>query len=235
MVLVDEKIIYIHIPKTGGVSVEDFLLTKYNKHRGFLTFTGGADGQRFNFKGDGFETLYPIMHFTLPWIQTELANQNIIVDDTWTIFSIVRNPYYKLISALFFSNLSPFQLHYHTLPKEAQRILFDECWSEFVYTNNNNYKSNHILPQYKFLTGTNLQNVQIFKFEEGLENIMNNLGFKVNNDFPHKMDVSKDQYVPKPNYKDIITRKFVTQVNVLYKKDFEIFGYEMLEPRDFPE
>jgi hypothetical protein len=75
-------------------------------------------------------------------------------------------------------------------------------------------------------------NYQIFKFEEGLENIMVKLGFEVNNDFPHTMDIFTERRIPKPNYKDVLTPYLVEIVNEKYAKDFEVFGYDMLSPLD---
>ena len=41
MILPNEKLIYIHVPKTGGASVEDYLLDNFNQERSVLSLTGG--------------------------------------------------------------------------------------------------------------------------------------------------------------------------------------------------
>ena len=71
---------------------------------------------------------------------------------------------------------------------------------------------------------------QIFKFEEGLENIVKKLGFEVKEKFPHLLDMPSYLNLPKPNYPKMLTSYLVETINNKYSKDFEIFGYEMLDP-----
>ena len=92
-----------------------------------------------------------------------------------------------------------------------------------------NYHSYHSLEQHKFFEGVNV-NYQIFKFEEGLENIVKKLGFEVKEKFPHFLDMPAILNIPKPNYSKMLTPYLVETINDKYKKDFEIFGYEMLDP-----
>jgi hypothetical protein len=232
VILPNEKLIYIHIPKTGGISVEDFILGEFGYKRSVLNLTDGVGNLRISTKNDGYDTLYPYMHHTLPQV-INIANKiNIEVDNTWNLFSIVRNPYYKFISELFFVLYTPLPFHYHTLPQVNKTQLVNNSIDEyFAHPTKNNFHSNHSLPQYKFFEGVDL-NYKIFKFEEGLENIMVKLGFEVNNNFPHQLDMFKLHSTPRPNYKDVLTPYLVEIVNEKYAKDFEVFGYDMLSPLD---
>ena len=232
MILPNEKLIYIHIPKTGGISVEDFILGEFGYKRSVLSLTDGIGNLRINSKNDGYDTLYPYMHHTLPQVINIANKTNIEVDNTWNLFSIVRNPYYKFISELFFVQYTPLPFHYHTLPQVNKTQLVNNSIDEYFSNKNEiNFHSNHSLPQYKFFEGVDL-NYKIFKFEEGLENIMVKLGFEVNNNFPHQLDMFKIHSTPRPNYKDVLTPYLVEIVNEKYAKDFEIFGYDMLSPLD---
>lgn len=232
MILPNEKLIYIHVPKTGGASVEDFLLDKFGYKRSPFTLTDGIGYQRVNSKNNGNDTAYPYLHYTLPQIIEIASKNNIQIDNTWNIFSIVRNPYYKLISELFFLPITPLPFHYHTIPLDIRGRLVNECIDQYFNNNNiSNYHSNHSLPQYQFFEGVKL-NYQILKFENGLENIMNKLGFEVKNDFPHRLNMFHHYGVPKPNYKDVLTPYLVEFVNERYQKDFETFKYNMLSPLD---
>ena len=57
------------------------------------------------------------------------------------------------------------------------------------------------------------------------------LGYEVK-DFPHRMNIFKERRVPKPDYREVLTPYLVETINNRYAKDFEIFGYEMLDPLD---
>ena len=234
MILSKEKLIYIHVPKTGGASVEDFLLDTFNYKRSVLNLTDGI-GKSFikNNVNDGFETLYPLMHYTLSQVIEVASQSNIQVDNSWNLFSIVRNPYYKFLSELFFVGEIPLIHHYHTIPNQIDkdRLVNESIDLYFDSRHNTTFHSNHSLPQYKFFENVEL-NYKIFKFEDGLPNIMSKLGFNIEGEFPHRLNMFHILGVPKPNYKDVFTPYLVEVVNERYQKDFEIFGYNMLSPLD---
>jgi hypothetical protein len=234
MVLTKEKLIYIHIPKTGGISIEEYLQSYYGYQRNAFLFNHGF-GTYLDKLNHG-ATVYPHMHFPLFRIINELSKNNIIVDNTWTIFSIVRNPYSRFLSELFFDNsrTNGFKYNYFTIPqKERNRYLNKNIDEYFNNDSNLNYHSNHSLPQYKFFENTDID-CSIFKFEEGLENILINLGFDAKGKIPHKMNSFRFIGVERPNYNDIYTRYFIEIINDLYYKDFEIYNYKMLDPLDYP-
>jgi hypothetical protein len=110
MILPNEKIIYIHVPKTGGISVEDFLLKKFNHPRGIFTLTNGVGVLPIHTENRG-QSYYPLMHYPLKDIIT--IGSEFKIDNSWKIFSIVRNPYYKFISELFWFSKTGMDNHYH--------------------------------------------------------------------------------------------------------------------------
>jgi hypothetical protein len=228
MLLIPEKIIFVHIPKTGGSSVEEFIMSQYGYKRNECLLVHGFSID-LN-AGEGHYVPYPIMHFKLKTILRIAEANKAQIDNSWTIFSIVRNPYYKFLSELFFQDYTNLKYNYHMLPDNVKSMYLDSCVDEyFNHKASENYHSYHSLEQYKFFENTNV-NYQIFKFEDGLENIVKKLGFKVKNQFPHLLDVSVYADVPKPNYSKMLTPYLVETINTRYKKDFEVFGYEMLDP-----
>lgn len=234
MVLLKEKIIFIHIPKTGGISVEKFFLEKFNYQRSVINLTDGIGKISISSDNSG-DGLIPLMHYPLKYIIKEIKSQGYKIDDSWTIFSIVRNPYYKLISELFFLSTLGFIENYHTIPK-VNKINYINYKLKDYFTDidfMNTYHSLHSYPQHKFFDEVDTK-YQIFKFEEKLPNIVKQLGFEVD-EFPHELNMFKLKNVPRPDYSELFTRNLVELVNEKYQKDFEIFGYEMLEPLDFPE
>ena len=231
MILPNEKIIFIHVPKTGGVSIENFFIKLYGYERNplLLNHSYGV----FIDSNNDRATIYPHMHCTLPQV-LQIAKQNKIqVDNTWTIFSIIRNPYFKLISDFFYQDVLPFKYHYHTLP-EVNKKSFIDYWVEVYFRSdkNLNYHSNHSLPQYKFFENCDLE-CKIFKFEEGLDTAIKSLGFPITEKFPRDLDPAIVFNIPKPDYKELLTKYLIETVNEKYSRDFKEFGYEMLNPLDF--
>jgi len=228
MLLVPDKTIFIHIPKTGGISIEEFFLNHYGYERNELLAI-----HSYSFDWDisrSERTSYPLMHYTLPKILSVCKKSKITIDDSWLIFSIVRNPYYKFLSELFFQDYTPLKYHYHTLDTKNQVRLINECVDQyFDHYSKVAWHGNHSLPQHKFFEGVDI-NYQIFKFEEGLENIVKKLGFKIKEKFPHFLNIPEILNLPKPNYSKMLTPYLVEVINSKYEEDFNIFGYEMLNP-----
>lgn len=233
MILPNEKIIFVHIPKTGGSSVEDFLMNKFGYIRNPLLLIHGFGFRNYHSKNKG-TSLVPHMHYPLKDIIEEANKNKIYIDNSWTIFSIVRNPYNKLTSDLFFQHRCPLKYHYHQLPETNKSGYLDYCLEDYYIKNDVffNYHSLHSYPQYKFFEGVDL-NYQIFKFEEGIKNILIALNLYDGEDIPHVLDFTNTFNLPKPRYEQVYTRKLIEHVNTNYQKDFETFDYKMLNPLDF--
>jgi hypothetical protein len=228
MLLIPEKTIFVHIPKTGGSSVEEFIMNQYGYTRNecLLIHGFGIDLSL----GEKDLVPYPMMHYRLKTILRIAEANKVQINDSWTIFSIVRNPYYKFLSDLFFSPFSNFKYNYHMLPDNAKAMYLESCVDGyFNHPAKENHHSYHSLKQYKFFEDVDV-NYQIFKFEEGLENIVKKLGFEIKEKFPHLLDIPSYLNLPKPNYSKMLTPHLVETINNKYSKDFKMFGYEMLDP-----
>ena len=228
MLLIPEKTIFVHIPKTGGSSVEEFIMNHYGYSRNecLLVHGFGIDLAL----GEGELIPYPIMHYKLKTILRIAEANKITPDCSCTIFTIVRIPFYKFLSELFFQQYTNLKYNYHMIPDNAKAMYLDSCVDEyFNHPSKKNYHSYHSLEQYKFFEDVDV-NYQIFKFEEGLENIIKKLGFEIKDKFPHMLDVPTTFNIPKPNYSKMLTPYLVKTINDKYQKDFEVFGYEMLDP-----
>ena len=228
MLLIPEKTIFIHIPKTGGSSVEDFIMNYYGYKRNecLLVHGFGIDLAL----GEAEFVPYPIMHYKLKTVLRIAEANKSTPDNSWTIFSIVRNPYHRFLSELFFQHYTNLKYNYHMLPDNTKSMYLDSCIDEyFNHSSKKNYHSLHSLEQYKFFEDVNI-NYQIFKFEDGLENVIKKLGFEIKEKFPHLLDIPSYYNIPKPNYSKMLTPYLVETINNKYQKDFEIFGYEMLDP-----
>ncbi len=232
MVLSKEKLIYIHIPKTGGISIEEFIQNVYGYKRNTFLLNHGFGV--YNSYNNGMRTIYPHMHYPLPHVIQELSKSKIEVDNTWNIFSIVRNPYDKLLSAMFYDEKLPLKYNYFTLPINQRSYYLDSMLEEYIDSDTNfNYHSNHTYPQYLFFENIDLK-YKIFKFEVGLKNILTELGFDGVDKLKHRLNTFALEGLPKTDYKTMYTSKLIDHVNKIYKQDFELFDYEVLDPNNYP-
>ena len=240
MIIPEHKVVFLHIPKTGGSSVGNFLFKHYNiPYKSFLYFTHGFL-MLPAYKDKTLTTLYNICH--LPYLDTlRLAkDSNIIIDSTWNIFTVVRNPYYRAASAIFFQPFLECRYHMHTLNTlNEKRKLFKKAYNTFFSFDpyENDYFS-HRLPQHFLLeTEKDKPLYKMYKYEEGLENILKkvfNLDLLTNLNL-EKIYSSEYDSSPKTDYLSLFTRDYIEKVNGYYYKDFEFCGYEMWNPLDFPE
>lgn len=241
MILKDQKIFFHHVPKTGGKTISDFLARYYNlPYRSLLHFDQGCYVST-KLSDKTVSTVYNICH--LPYLELLRLTQeaNIIIDNSWDIFTIVRNPYHRITSAIFFQSILECKWHIHALPTlPEKRKLFEKSYNLFLNSDpiGNDWFS-HRLPQHLLLeTDPNKPIYKLYKYEDGLENILKDvLGYRIKEDINlgniHSMEF-EDNY-PKPNYSDLFTRDYIEKINEYYYKDFEFCGYEMWNPLDFPK
>jgi hypothetical protein len=95
----------------------------------------------------------------------------------------------------------------------------------------------HRIPQHVLLkTETSTPLYKIYKYEDGLENILkkalNLESLDINLKNIHSIEELR---YPKTDYLSLFTRDYIKKVNEYYYKDFEFCDYEMWDPLDFPE
>lgn len=198
-----KKILFVHIPKTGGASIEHF----FRKSGKVSMFDGRPSNPDFR---------CPPQHFHLA-----LLKQLVPFDMFDCTFTVVRNPFKRLASEYRMRNRHRFL--------NGQRIADFEAWASDIfgkYAEDPWIANNHIRPQAEFVDDS----VRVFRFEDGLvpivENVCRDLSLKVppGMKLPH---MQKSVHIPiSPSARSI------AMVVDFYKEDFQRFSYPMHPPGD---
>lgn len=214
------KYIFIHIPKTGGTSIENFLdLCNPSNHF--------ADEVWFFQKGVkyNYQHLTAFIYKTYGFLKREDF-------ETYFKFTFVRNPYDRCVSEFFFSKGGhkkdiSIPAWVNIKPKIDFIDFSPKAFSEFLVRLSNNSLKAHDMLQSHFILDENQNSLVDFigKYENLKEDLAKILDIlKINksiNELPHSyknlIPYDKSKYLI-PKNKELIYDKF--------KKDFEIFGYE---------
>ena len=204
----DINVLFIHIPKTGGTSIEIYFSTKFNIELNNNSLFLHIEDERL--LNENMKINSSLQHITYNQIVEYSKVFNINFDNI-KIFTVVRNPYERIVSDLFFLNL----ITIDTTKEEVFNIIS----KYLVYE----YYDNHNIPQHIFITNDNkeiIQNIQILK-TESLKNDMNKLGYTDFNNF-------ENVNVNKLNYYDYLDNKSIELINNFYHLDFILFNYDKL-------
>jgi len=206
----DVNILFIHIPKTGGTSVEFYLSEKYK-----ITL------DKSSFYTTIRSDFYNSISYQHQLYKTIKTNEDIFTVDynNIKIITIVRNPYNRIVSGLFFHNL--IKEHF------TQTQVYEHIKNYLNEANNTTY-DNHIVPQHLFLLDENdeiSKNIQIMKTET-LNDDMKAMGY---DDFNYFEQVSN---VKNKNYYSYLNIESVKLINEFYEKDFEYFNYKKISTDD---
>jgi hypothetical protein len=192
----EKKCIFIHIPKTGGTSIEQFI-RDYEQNN--LLFFGVRNNR----------SLHHLMAY-------ELKLMIPYVYKRYYKFSIVRNPYDRLLSEYYWNPSHNLGYKYGKSKKHflenVSKIVKKKRYFDNIY-------NDHFIPQFLFLYNKNKLLVdQLFKYED-LKWVSFYLKKKLNikREFPYlnKSNIKKEDW--NEEEKELIYN--------LYKNDFVYFGY----------
>jgi hypothetical protein len=207
---VRKHILFIHIPKTGGTSVENALKirdkqTMYSK--------------RFNrTMPQGPLRRISLQHQTLHNIIKYRRRLPVRFNKRLRIITVVRNPYKRLVSDLFWYNL----INNQTRPETVFEVI-----KRYVRAN---IYDNHNIPQHKFLVdgkGHMYRRIIVMKTERLTEQMKRM--FNIN--LIHNSNVQGGKKVKK-DYMSFLNEDSIKFINNFYKRDFELFGYKFLSNKN---
>lgn len=197
-----KKILFVHIPKTGGTTIE--------QHMGAINNTKKGYYRNANNKA--------IQHLTT-------IEYNNLFDDNrfnnYCKFTIVRNPYDRMVSEYYWTDL-PFGFKSN---KTFDYFLYSV--SDIVLNKNYSYTflHDHFIPQKDFITDKNNNIIidKIFKFEEFKEAIefLQLYYPDINPNVNNKIKTAKSK-----NSRISLNEKQKNIIYNLYVNDFVLLGYD---------
>ena len=204
----NHNLLFIHIPKTGGSNIENFLFTVLKEKPNLSHLLSNNLEIRVN--------NHSLQHMTYMELYQNREYFDINFDKI-KIITVVRNPYDRIMSDLFF---------YKIALKDNNSDEIEEIIKK--YLNNHSLYDNHKLPQYKFLISNEITkvinpNIIILK-SENLNQDMENLGFKEFKNFcscSNKTEINKD-------YSKYLNTNSIKMINQYYRLDFYYFKYNMI-------
>ena len=196
----ETNLLFIHIPKTGGTVIEDNIKknTPQTLYSGFTNSLLDFPYNKKSLQHQFYTTIY------------KFRDKLDVNFDNIKIFSVVRNPYDRIISDLFWHKL----INKNFTAEQVYNVIKNN------YLDRNDL-DNHNEPQYKFIVDENselIKNIKIFKSEtlnESNDELNKFMGFNIN---IQQMDVNKD-------YSNYLNQDSISLINTFYKKDFELFDY----------
>jgi hypothetical protein len=209
------NILFIHIPKTGGTSLEIYFSEKYmiplNAHSIFAVDGNGVrEITKIEFSSSP-------QHFTYEILYKHRNELNIEFKDI-RIISIVRNPYERIISDLFFLKKITIDSSKEEVFKEIENYIIEKSLD------------NHNIPQYLFVTNERRELIPYIHIlrTETLKDDMYKLGYE---DFDKLEQINFHR--ENRNYYDYLNTDSIRIINQFYDYDFKLFNYTKIDPFNF--
>lgn len=206
------NILFIHIPKTGGSSVTMYLQNKYNIVLNNKSLHGTIGNHKHK---EPTDKELEIRLFIKSHLQ-HITYQNLckysnffnINHTNINYITIVRNPYDRIMSGLFYTH----KINIDTTPDDLFNILKIYLFTE--------QQDNFYMPQYLFITNENRELIPNLKIlhTENLQADMVSLGYT---DFDIKVNCNPLNI----DYYKLLNNDSINLINDFYDVDFTLFNY----------
>jgi len=202
------KLLFIHVPKAGGTSIERRLQ---------------RDGWSMSFRATGrTEEHFPLRRVSPQHYHGELLSETLRLDAFDVIFMVVRDPLARFRSEYAHRNRDPGQ-------GKAEVVA---AWTEAVlgrYQRDPYVLDNHLRPQHEFV----VPNVQIYRLEDGIKTMMTDLNERfdvgVPTDIGRRLNSNVEGRLGSREVE--ITPELEERLMTMYAADYQIFGYDGLDQR----
>jgi len=213
------KILFIHIPKTGGTSIESHLRSTGKYTETLFTPAGTPLSERLDFSDCNLKKIHS-QHQSFNTILNHEKQLDVKINEVDLFLSVVRNPYNRAISELFWRK--------NAVPTDSVDVINNQLR---ILLKAPNWGAYHIFPQYVFLL--NQQNIIDDRFivlkTEALTDSLTQLGcvFSTFNRFWNRSHSVKRQGESQ-DYFNFLDGESIKIINDLYHDDFTLFGYDKL-------
>jgi len=230
----ETKVLFVHIPKTAGTTIEKLMDMSHEEN--FYTvgkckspIFSSLDFSKFT-EGERAEVeVKNLQHCTYRELKKLLPEE--VFGPKYIRFSIVRNPYTRIVSEYFYLNRrssqgAPDLVGFaEKFPTIESFVLSELSLPRFERI----YKyDGHLEPQCDYLLDTSYENIlalntpiKIYHYERTLEDCIQWVQAK-SGVASHNLHARNGNYNKNTNHH---TPETLQVINEFYKKDFEIFGY----------
>jgi len=200
-------IFFAHVPKTGGTSIEDYLIKRFGKIT-LLENTDTRDGARQR------DVIQPLQHLTARELRLLLP-----ADITYC-FAIIRDPVERIVS----------EYRFQSGISKASSLGFS-TWLRFVFLaarNDPRVYDNHIRPQSDLVP----EAAEIFRFENGFQSVIRRLDELFGT---AASEVKIRHLLKQPKPRPHLFRQDLDLVHEFYAEDYRRFGYDKPSLEGLPD
>ena len=214
------KIIFIHIPKTAGSSINSLLLSSnfelifpsvYSSHnkKHIILRLNKHKYPDYIIVEKSFSEITDYAHFYNELYSYFLENT---IYKNYRRFCIIRNPYDRAVSA-----------YYYKFKEQQMDVKTFIHYLENISSEEFKHKDNiHLMPQSNFI-----QNNDILIHFEYLQEELKKLQRYLPLDFSKL--IHSNQSIGRKHFLDLFDKKDIEIINKVYKNDFKLLNYKMIQ------
>jgi hypothetical protein len=199
----DKSALFVHVPKTGGTSIETLF-----RRRGYTTLL------RTTRRSD--PVLFPFLRSSFQHLHAAQLQEMLRTDSVDTVFMLVRHPVARFRSEYAHRNQKDPDLDPARVEQWAEELFSQYAVDPYV-------RDNHIRPQVEF----HIEGCQVYRLEDGIEAAVADLearfAFGLGDRVPHAMNRVKKSGISSSQVP--VSEKLEARIREFYADDYERFGY----------